>query len=266
MPAIDTPHLLSSVRLRDDRSELVGLFRQWQQDRDPAARELLVERFMPLARKLARRYLGANEPYEDLVQVASVGLLLAIDRFDYERGTAFSTFAVPTILGELRRYFRDLGWAVHVPRATQERALKIEATEKELLAKTGRSPSVSQLAQVLEWSIEDVLVALEARSAHHASSLQAPTDSGDGDGEHGEVLDRVGGIDESYDLIDASLSIAAALRRLPARERRVLEARIAGDKTQSEIGAELGVSQMQVSRLQRESLRKVREMTQDLPE
>jgi RNA polymerase sigma-B factor len=263
MSAIDTSRPLPHVRPRDDGNELSDLFRRWQQDRDPAARERLVERFMPLARKLARRYLGANEPYEDLVQVASVGLLLAIDRFDHERGTAFSTFAVPTILGELRRYFRDLGWALHVPRATQERALKIDALQKELLAKHGRSPSIGQLAQALEWSIEDVLVALEAGAAHHASSLQAPADTGDD--ERGELLDRVGTIDEHYDLIDASLSIAAALERLPVQERRVLEERIIGEKTQSQIGAELGVSQMHVSRLQRESLRKVREMT-ELPE
>ena len=128
------------------RAESRELFARWQQDRDHAARDQLVERFLPLARKLARRYTGANEPFEDLLQVASYGLLKALDRFDLDRGTAFSSFAVPTIVGELKRYFRDLGWSAHVPRGAQELALKVQRAQEKLTTQTGRSPTVAELA------------------------------------------------------------------------------------------------------------------------
>ena len=143
-----------------DRGETNELFHRWQVDGDQRARELLVERFLPLARKLARRYSGAHEPFDDLLQVASLGLVKAIDRFDTSRGTAFSSFAVPTILGELKRYFRDLGWSVHVPRGAQEMALKVEEARQRMSSRTGRPPSVPELAQYLELSVEDVLEAL----------------------------------------------------------------------------------------------------------
>src|SRR5438477_5714426 len=153
------------VSSRTDSNEL---FVRWQKDGDQRAREELVDRFLPLARKLARRYAGAREPFEDLIQVASLGLVKAIDRFDAHRGTAFSSFAVPTILGELKRYFRDLGWSVHVPRGAQEQALKVEEAQQEMAAKTGRPPSVQELAEYLEMSIDDVLDALETAGAHHS--------------------------------------------------------------------------------------------------
>src|SRR5438874_8621120 len=143
-----------------DRVDSEELFTRWQKSRDQRAREELVNRFLPLARNLARRYSGAREPFDDLMQVASLGLVKAIDRFDPERGTAFSSFAVPTILGELKRYFRDLGWAVHVPRGAQEQALKVEEAQQLLTARTGRPPSVPDLAEYLELSIEEVLDAL----------------------------------------------------------------------------------------------------------
>jgi RNA polymerase sigma-B factor len=162
------------------------LFVRWQQDGDQQARDELVQRFLPLARKLARRYSGAREPFDDLLQVASLGLVKAIDRFDLSRGTAFSSFAVPTILGELKRYFRDLGWAVHVPRGAQERAVKVEEAQQQLSARTNRAPTVPELAEYLELSIEDVLDALETARAHHASSLDAPYD--DGEGESGTMV------------------------------------------------------------------------------
>ena len=259
----ESPAPSSRPEIAPDRQELPLLFTRWQRDGDRDARDRLLERFMPLARKLARRYVGANEPFDDLLQVSSLGLLLAIDRFDCERGTAFTSFAVPTILGELRRYFRDLGWSVHVPRAAQERALKVNAAEEQLMARLGRSPTVSQLAQLLEWSAEDVVQALEARAGHHASSLHAPNDNGDGD--EGELIDDFGKVDEGYDLVDARLSIAAAARRLPYAERRVLELRVSGEMTQAQIGETLGVSQMQVSRLQRRSIARIREMTNSMP-
>ena len=150
------------------------LFLRWHGQRDPRARDELVRRFLPLARKLARRYAGAREPIDDLIQVASLGLVKAVDRFDPTREIAFSSFAVPTIAGELKRYFRDLGWSVHVPRGAQEMALKVEQARQQIVSRGGRSPSVNELAQYLEWSVEDVLDALEAGSAHHSVSLDAP--------------------------------------------------------------------------------------------
>src|SRR5438552_5353428 len=133
-----------------DRVESDKLFQRWQKRGDERARAELVKRFLPLARNLARRYAGAREPFDDLLQVASLGLVKAVDRFDIDRGAAFSSFAVPTILGELKRYFRDLGWSVHVPRGAQEQALKVQEAQQEMAAKTGRPPSVQELAEYLE--------------------------------------------------------------------------------------------------------------------
>src|SRR5256714_12615010 len=169
------------------RTDSAELFVRWQQHGDRSARDELVPRFLPLARKLARRYAGAREPFEDLLQVASLGLVKAVDRFDAERGTAFSSFAVPTILGELKRYFRDLGWAVHVPRGAQEQALKVQEAQERLTSRAGRPPSVSDLAEYLELSIEDVLDALETSGAHHTVSLDTPRE--DGEGEAGTLAD-----------------------------------------------------------------------------
>src|SRR5579871_2643179 len=197
---------LSPLRQRDPEE----LFIRWQRHQDRRAREELVERYMPLARRLARRYLGAREPFEDLVQVASLGLVKAIDRFDAERGNAFTSFAVPTILGELKRYFRDLGWAVHVPRGAQERALKVEEAQQTLTSRTGRPPTVDELAQYLELSIEDVLDALETAGAHHSTSLDAPRE--DVEGESTTLADAFGEEDKRYELVDASVTIASAAR------------------------------------------------------
>ncbi len=236
------------------------LFVRWQKHGDQRAREELVERFLPLARKLARRYAGPREPFEDLMQVASLGLVKAVDRFDTQRGTAFSSFAVPTILGELKRYFRDLGWSVHVPRGAQELALKVEEAQQQLTTKTGRPPSVQDLALYLEMSIEDVLDALETASAHHSTSLDAPRE--DGEEESGSLADAFGEEDDRYELIDASVTIATAARQLSARERRVLVLRFVEDLTQTQIADQIGVSQMQVSRILRRALSRLRELTQ----
>jgi RNA polymerase sigma-B factor len=242
------------------------LFVRWQQRGDRRAREELIERFLPLARKLARRYAGPREPFDDLLQVASLGLVKAVDRFDVGRGTAFSSFAVPTILGELKRYFRDLGWSVHVPRGAQEQALKVEEAEQALTSKTGRPPSVAQLAEYLELSVEDVLEALETANAHHSTSLDAPRD--DGEEESGSLADVFGQVDARYELVDASVTISSAARELSPRERRVLALRFVDDLTQTQIAEEIGVSQMQVSRILRRALAHLRELTEDgnLPE
>src|SRR5664279_3956874 len=206
---------------------LVGteeLFERWHLHKERRARDELVQRFLPLARKLARRYNGAREPFDDLLQVACLGLVKAVDRYDLGRGTAFSSFAVPTILGELKRYFRDLGWSVHVPRGAQELALKVEEARQRMSSRTGRPPSVPELAEYLELSIEDVLEALETAGAHHTASLDAPRD--DGEDESGTLGDAFGSVDERFELVDDKVTIAAAARHLGARERRVLLLRL----------------------------------------
>jgi RNA polymerase sigma-B factor len=242
-------------------SDSDDLFARWQEHGDRRAREELVERYLPLARKLARRYQGAREPFDDLLQVASLGLVKAVDRFDYKRGTAFSSFAVPTILGELKRYFRDLGWSVHVPRGAQERALKVEDAQRKLTAKTGRPPTVTQLAEYIELSTEDVLDSLEAAAAHHSVSLETPRE--DRDGEAGTLADLFGKEDPRFESVDANATIGAAAKHLPERERRVLALRFLEDRTQTEIAEIVGVSQMQVSRILRRSVARLRELVRE---
>jgi RNA polymerase sigma-B factor len=235
------------------------LFERWQEQGDQAARAELIRRFMPLARKLARRYTGAHEPFDDLLQVATVGLVKAVDGFDRSRGSAFSSYAVPTIVGELKRYFRDLGWSVHVPRGAQELALRVENAQQELVGRLGRGPTVNELAEYLELSIEDVVDALEAAAGHHSVSLDTPREGAEGDA--GTLADLFGAEDGRFELVEASLTIARAARYLSFRERRVLELRFAGDLTQTQIAAEVGVSQMQVSRILRTALEKLRDLT-----
>jgi RNA polymerase sigma-B factor len=242
----------------------VELFARWQQGGDSRARDELVRRFLPLARKLARRYAGAREPFEDLLQVASLGLVKAVDRYDPSRGTAFSSFAVPTILGELKRYFRDLGWAVHVPRGAQEQAVRVEEAQNRLTSRTGHSPTLQELAEYLELSIEEVLDSLETSRAHHASSLDAPYD--DGEGETGAVVDRFGVEDVHLRLADERLTVGAAARELPSREREILMLRFVRDLTQTQIATEIGVSQMQVSRILRRALARLSELTDPGPD
>jgi RNA polymerase sigma-B factor len=234
------------------------LFQRWQRTGDRRARAELVDRFLPLARKLARRYQGAREPLDDLMQVASLGLVKAIDRFDYERGTAFSSFAVPTIVGELKRYFRDLGWGVHVPRGAQERALKVEEAQRKLTVNTGRPPSVPEIAEYMELSIEEVLEGLEAAAAHHSMSLDVPRE--DGDGESGTLGDLFGEVDGRFEVAEAGATIAEAAQHLSERERQVLALRFIEDMTQTQIAEQIGVSQMQVSRILRRSLARLREL------
>src|SRR5947199_1622315 len=215
------------------------LFVRWQKSGDQRARAELVNRFLPLARNLARRYAGAREPFDDLLQVASLGLVKAIDRFDTERGAAFSSFAVPTILGELKRYFRDLGWSVHVPRGAQEQALQVQGAQARLTSRAWRPPRVSDLAEYLELSMEDVLDALETAAAHHSASLDAPRE--DGEEESGTLVDVFGREDPHYELVDDTVTISSAAKQLSARERRVLSLRFVQDMTQTQIASEIGV-------------------------
>ncbi len=237
------------------------LFVAWRERKDRGARDELVRRFLPLARKLARRYNGAREPFDDLLQVASLGLVKAVDRYDLQRGTAFSSFAVPTILGELKRYFRDLGWAVHVPRGAQELAVKVEEAQQRLSARSGHAPTVHELAQYLEIETEDVLDALETARAHHASSLDAPHDDGESDG--ATVVDSFGSEDPALLLADARVTVDEAARHLSQREREVLRLRFVEDLTQTQIAGRVGVSQMQISRILRRAVTRLGELTED---
>src|ERR1700756_5585167 len=201
---LESPH--RPHQHRHGRGDNRELFVRWQKFGEQRAREELVDRFLPLARNLARRYAGAREPFDDLLQVASLGLVKAIDRFDVERGAAFSSFAVPTILGELKRYFRDLGWSVHVPRGAQEQALKVQEAQERLTSKTGRPLTVHDLAEYLELSVEDVLDALETAAAHHSTSLDAPReDRGD---ESGSLADAFGEEDVRYELVEETTTIS----------------------------------------------------------
>lgn len=231
------------------------LFDRWRRHRDQRARAELIERFLPLARRLATRYVSRRQPLDDLVQIASLGLVKAVDRFDASRGAPFPAFAVPTILGELRRYFRDLGWAVHVPRRMQELAMKVEEAERRLTSATGRSPAVADIARFLELDIGEVLEALECAAAHHSLSLDAPAAPAYAESEDDETLaDRLGAEDVSFERIDARLSLTAATAALTPRERRILELRFVEDLTQGEIAERVGLSQMQVSRVIRAAL------------
>ncbi len=240
-----------SARIREDLRLLV----RYHSTGDAAARDAVIERFLPLARQLARRYERPDEPLDDLVQVASVGLVKAVERFDPTRGIAFSSFAVPTILGELKRYFRDAGWAVHVPRSMQERALEVNRAVSDLSRTLGRSPTPAELAEATDLTHEEVLEALEAATAYDSVPLEAPR-SDDGD-EVGAVA-RMGAEDPGYELAEYSATLAPSLRALPERDRLVLHLRFVEDLTQSEIAERISVSQMHVSRLIRAALTRLR--------
>ena len=230
------------------------LLRRFATTRDVMSREQLVERYLPLARYAANHYSRRSEPFEDLVQVASLGLLKAIDRFDPNNGATFSSYALPTMLGELRRHFRDRGWAVRPPRTLQEHALLVERATADLSRSLGRSPTVDELAEVTSLSHEQVLEAREAAQAHAATSLSARVgDEEDG----GELGDLMGGEDEGYARVDDRATIEVLMRALTPREREILRLRMEEDMTQSEIGEAVGLSQMHVSRLLRQILDKL---------
>ena len=204
---------------------------------DALARERLAERYLPLARRLARRYQRSEEPLEDLVQVASLGLLKAIDRFDAERGVAFSSFAVPTILGEIKRHFRDRTWSVRVPRDLQELALRVDRTAAELSLGKRRAPTVGELAEAVGATEEQVLDALQAAGAYHAGSLDAPRPGrveADAPGE--SLADALGEEEEGFELAEQRATLEPLLAHVSSRERLVLRLRFGEDLTQAEIG------------------------------
>jgi RNA polymerase sigma-B factor len=224
---------------------------------DPGAREELAKEFLPLAEYFARRFSGRGEPVDDLTQTASLGLLNAIDRFDAERGVPFSTYAAATIVGELKRHFRDRGWALRVPRNVQETAILVNRTVSTLWQDLGRAPTVAEIASSADITEDDVLQALDALQAYTTDSLDAPT----GDSSSSAV-ESIGGEDSSFQLSEDWLSLAPALRDLPERERTILYLRFFEGKTQTEIAEEMGISQMHVSRLVSQSLEKLRKRSE----
>jgi RNA polymerase sigma-B factor len=234
------------------------LFARLRARGDARAREQLIERYLPLARRLARRYQRAEEPLEDLVQVASLGLIKAIDRFDVAREVVFSSYAVPTILGELKRHFRDRTWSVRVPRDLQELALRVDRAITRLSVGERRSPSVGEIAHAVGASPEQVLDALEAAAAYRATSLDAPRSAAQSEEAGESTADTLGVQESGFQRAEERATLEPLLARISPRERIVLELRFGEDLTQAEIGERIGVSQMQVSRLIRQALARMR--------
>jgi RNA polymerase sigma-B factor len=241
-----------AARTRADRALLERAHRG-----DAAAREQLVGRFLPLARQLARRYQRGGEPLDDLIQVASLGLLKSIDRFDPSRETAFSSFAVPTILGELKRHFRDKGWSVRVPRDLQELAVKLEPLSEELARELGRAATPAEIAARAGVTLEQVMEAREAAGAYRAVSLDRPREEDDEADGQGVVY---GIEDPGFSVAEDAATVHRLMRVLTDREREVLRLRFEEDLTQAEIGDRIGVSQMHVSRIIRQAITKLREV------
>ncbi|HEV2060749.1 MAG TPA: SigB/SigF/SigG family RNA polymerase sigma factor [Solirubrobacteraceae bacterium] len=233
-----------------------ALFVRYHATRDPAVRDQLIERFLPLARSIALRFSSRRDTLEDLLQVATIGLINAVDRFDPARGVAFSTYAVPTISGEIKRYFRDRTWSVRPPRALQELALRVDAAVIEL-SEDMRAPTLDELACKLDEPQELVLEALHAHHARYAVSMQAQLGSDDDDGA-ARLEDRIGFDDDSYEMAEERVVLERLLRMVTDRDRRVLRMHFELDMTQREIGDVLGVSQMQVSRIIRHALQRMR--------
>jgi RNA polymerase sigma-B factor len=229
---------------------------------DPARDDLrgrVIEAWLPLAQHLARRYLGRGEAVDDLVQVALVGLIKAVDRYDTGHGVAFSTFAVPTILGELKRHFRDRAWAIRVPRRLQELRMSITTANNTLSHTLGRAPTVADIAVHLGVSEDEILEGLEGARAYSATSLSTPI--GDGDGP--ELGDTLGTEDHGFELAELRIALGPAMASLSEREQRILSLRFYGNRTQSEIAQQLGISQMHVSRLLAKALDRLRLLIDD---
>ncbi|WP_238846652.1 SigB/SigF/SigG family RNA polymerase sigma factor [Nocardia arthritidis] len=223
-----------------------------------ALREHIIELCLPLADHIARRFAGRGEAYEDLVQVARVGLLLAVDRFDLTRGNSFLSFAVPTVMGEVRRYFRDSGWAVRVPRRLKELQQRIASVTPELAQRLGRQPTATDLAAELGTDHEEIAQALIAANGYTCDSIDAGTDGGE-DAAAAFHEDPLATIDPNYELVENAIAVAPLIAELPERERRVLELRFGESQTQTQIAERLGLSQMHISRILNRTLRELRE-------
>ena len=239
-----------------DRSEVRDLLADYHRTGDAALRDRIVEMHLGLAEYLARRFDRRGEPIDDLVQVASVALINSVDRFDPDRGLEFTTYAVPTIVGELKRHFRDKGWALRVPRRLQELHLRLAVTVADLTHELGRSPSIPEIAERAQTSPDEVIEAIEVGRAYRSSSLDAPAPGDDGPI---PTSWKIGGPDESFTGIDERSELASLLRDLPERERTIVLLRFYEGLTQSEIAERIGISQMHVSRLLARTLELLRQ-------
>jgi RNA polymerase sigma-B factor len=233
------------------------LLRRYNRRREPTVREELVRRYMPFARSMALRYRGGSEPTEDLIQVASLGLVNAINRFDPERGIPFVAFAAPTVLGELRRHFRDRVWNLRLPRGLQERVSKVEEAITKLTSELERSPTVREIAAELDISEDEVLEAFAAGDARRTMSMDQPV--GGPDVEEMTIGDRIGTEEEGFEGVEHRATIASGIPTLSERERLVLRYRFVDDMTQSQIAEKIGHSQMHVSRILRGALERLRQ-------
>jgi len=242
------------------RHEEKARFRRYRETGDRKLRNQLIEDHRWLALHCAKRFDHKGEPLDDLIQVAMLGVLKAVERFDPDFGATFATFAVPTITGELRRHFRDTTWAVHVPRRAKDLQHTVKVAVNELGQVLGRSPTVDEIASQAGVPVEEVLEALEAARCYRKTPLAATSDDGEVDD-----LTSLGASDGSLDAVDATATVQALLAELPARERRIVELRYMGGLTQSQIADLVGVSQVQVSRLLRASLAKLRGTLVDVP-
>jgi RNA polymerase sigma-B factor len=221
---------------------------------DLEAREQALVELMPLVRALATRYAGRGEPLEDLVQVGSIGLIKAVDRFDVDRGVDFASYAVPTIVGEIRRHFRDKAWAMHVPRRLKELSVRLSRVLDQLTTELGRSPTIAELANAVGVEEEDVVDALDSMNAYSTRSLQAPFDDSSDD----NLSEKLGTAESGYEEVEDGALVAAGLDALDERERHIVELRFFREMTQSQIASEIGISQMHVSRLLRRALATMR--------
>lgn len=233
------------------------LWERFERLRDPTTREELVRRYLPFAKSLTQRYRSANESFDDLLQVASLGLVNAVDRFDPERGIPFTAFASPTILGELKRHFRDRVWTVRVPRGLHDGIAEVGKAIAELTERLQRSPSVGEIAERLGLEETEVLEVLEANHNRRPLSLDRPANADDPDDT--PASEWVGGEDEGFELVEGKIALDAALPHLSERERLVLRLRFVEDMTQSQIAVRIGHSQMHVSRILRRTLQRIRE-------
>ncbi len=238
---------------------LSRLFRKYQRARDPAIRERLILAHSGLAKYLARKFAGRGEPLEDLVQVAHVGLLQAVDRFDPTRGVKFTTYATATIVGEIKRHFRDKAWSVHVPRRLREVNNALMQAVDRLSARLGRSPTIAEIAEHAGVSFEDAVEALEVGHAYNPVSLDAEQSRGPEE-EASTLADAIGGVDPEFGRLETRFTLEAALTALPEREQTILRLRYAEERSQAEIARQLGISQMHVSRIQRTALSRLRAM------
>jgi RNA polymerase sigma-B factor len=234
------------------------LLRRYHEQGDLAAREQLIEQYMSLVRSLARRYSYRGEQLEDLVQIGAIGLIKAIDRFDVNRGVELTTYATPNIIGEIKRHFRDRGWAVRVPRGLQELNIQLSRVIEELTVQNGRSPTIPELAKAASVTDEEVLEALESGRAYSSLSLSAGSGGNDDDGEL-DPLESLGSEEHQYEVSEDRAVLEPGFRVLDERERKILHLRFFEGLTQSQIAQQVGISQMHVSRLIRRSLEKIRD-------